>query len=116
MTAKRVVNAFYRFAFGPDLCILITICENRTEIWSTSHRGCVTHPLCEVDQILGVCKQQPPPPVSTSPVCSLYAAFARTLIVATDNTAREANNQVFATFLSWLQGSGVFGLKLTELD
>ena len=35
-------------------------------------------------------------------------AFPRTLIVATDNTAREANNQVFATFLSWLQGSGVF--------
>ena len=43
-------------------------------------------------------------------------AFPRTLICATDNTAREANNQVFATFLSWLQGSGVFGLKLTELD
>ena len=35
-------------------------------------------------------------------------AFPRTLICATDNTAREANNQVFATFLSWLQCSGVF--------
>ena len=95
MTAKRVVNAFYRFAFGPDLCILITICENRTEIWSTSHRGCVTHPLCEVDQILGVCKQQHPPPVSTSPVCSLYAVFARPMPPA-------AVFCLFAEFVDWV--------------